>query len=269
MQHFFLSENSQLFTYCRSVLALIALILIATIGCEHQTNDRMIVKVKPSAFGIVSGSVADQITNQPIPNTNLTFSGQVVVTDQLGRYVLRQVPYGQKHLLFVKSADYRSIKLEFDLAQDYLPLNILLMRTNNVETEIKNYLARLSDLVAGMKDVEQIQSHFSPNYVASKDVVTQFGVGTGVIPADYILVQPTFKKLFKVYDKLLFQFDEIRIQAHHARKASARFQLNIIAEKGPRQNKMVIQTEAKIDLEKLDNLWQAHFLQLLEVHLNL
>ena len=268
MQLFFFFKTKRTLINHEFTLILTALILFGYVGCQSQTSDRLVAEAETSAFGIVSGTVFDQISNQPVPNSNVTFSDQTVITDPLGRYVLRQVPYGKHHSISVVSDDYHTINLGFDLVQDYLSLDISLVRTNNVEQEIRHYFDRLSNLVANMKKVEEIEGHFSPNYVASEDVVTQFGVGAGVIPADFTSVKPTFKKLFTNYDKIQFQFDHIKIQAYHARKASSVLQLVIVTEKGPRRKKMLIQTNAKINFEKWEGIWQTHFLQLLEVHLN-
>jgi len=268
MQLFFFFKTKRTLINHEFTLILTALILFGYVGCQSQTSDRLVAEAETSAFGIVSGTVFDQISNQPVPNSNVTFSDQTVITDPLGRYVLRQVPYGKHHSISVASDDYQTINLEFDLVQDYLPLNISLVRTNDVEQEIRRYFDRLSNLVANMEKVEEIEGHFSPNYVVSEDVVTQFGVGAGVIPADFTSVKPTFRKLFTNYDKIQFQFDHIKIHAHHAREASSVLQLVIVTEKGPRRKKMLIQTNAKINFEKWDGIWQTHFLQLLEVHLN-
>ena len=82
-------------------------------------------------------------------------------------------------------------------------------------------------------------------------------------------VRPTFKKLFEVYDRLLFQFHDVKIQVDYARQASAALSLDVISERGRRRNRQEIQVKAKIDFQKENGVWQAYFLRLFEVNINL
>ena len=264
MQYFFSTV-----AFSRIVQICCGLFLVWVIACQQQSTVTQEEVDKPPSFGIVSGAVSDQQTEYPIPEATITHLDQTVTTDELGRYVLRQIPYGKNLLLSIQSIDYQSLELKFDLDQDYLPLNISLIRANDVEQEVNDYLTSLSNLVAGMKEVDKIEAHFALGYIVSDDVVTQFGVGTGVIPADFAEVRPTFKKLFEVYDRLLFQFHDVKIQVDYARQASAVLSLDVISERGRRRKRQEIQVKAKIDFQKENGVWQAYFLRLFEVNINL
>jgi len=78
MQLFFFFKTKRTLINHEFTLILTALILFGYVGCQSQTSDRLVAEAETSAFGIVSGTVFDQISNQPVPNSNVTFSDQTV-----------------------------------------------------------------------------------------------------------------------------------------------------------------------------------------------
>lgn len=220
-------------------------------------------------FGAVSGIITDASTGNPIPRAMATFLDQTVEVGPDGRYVFTEIPYSEGLNLTVKATDYETQMQTFSLNVPHLVLSIPLKPATDPEAEIQQFLETLSALIESMaaKNLEAIQSHFSEVYVASADPVTRFGLATGVIPANFEQVIPSITKLFETFDAIQFQFQGIQVDITHSRKASARLNLNVISEKGPRPDRQEITAECEIHFRKEEPDWKATFWQLFKVEI--
>ena len=256
-------------SHIRLRLTLPLIWLIACIGCGEDSPPVTDI-VQPTAepqFGAVSGIVTDAKTGNPIPGVSVTLLDQTTETEADGRYVFTQVAYAEGLSLTVTAADYEPKTQGFSLNVERLTLNVAITPLTDPGAEITEFFDTLSALIESqdMDNLDAIQSHFSPDYLASADPVTDFGVGTGVIPASFEKVIPAMSKLFEEFDGIQFQFNDIQIDVTHAQRASSRVNLNIITEQGPRPDRTEIVAECRIDFRKEETEWKAIFWQLFTV----
>jgi hypothetical protein len=138
-------------------------------------------------LGTVSGVITDASTGNPIPEATVRLLDQMVETGVDGAYAFRQVDYADALNLTITAADYEFQTQGFALQTEGLLLDIHLIPLAKPEDDIRLALDMLSGLIASrdLNNLAAIQAHFSEAYLAANDRVTQFGLATGVIPADF------------------------------------------------------------------------------------
>jgi hypothetical protein len=99
--------------------------------------------------------------------------------------------------LTITAADYEFQTQGFALRTEGLLLDIHLILLAKPEDDIRLALDMLSGLIASrdLNNLTAIHAHFSEAYLAANDRVTQFGLATGVIPANFDGIIPAITNL--------------------------------------------------------------------------
>ncbi|MCZ6679048.1 MAG: carboxypeptidase-like regulatory domain-containing protein [Candidatus Poribacteria bacterium] len=222
-------------------------------------------------FGAVTGFITDASTGNPIPWATVTLLDQTVEVERDGRYVFQQIGYAEALRLTIEAGDYETQTEDFVLDIEHLRMNVSLNPLTDSDAEIRQFFDTFSGLIQArdINNLGAIQAHFSEVYLVSDDPVTRFGLATGVIPEKAEKVIPSMTKLFEEFDAIQFRFHDIQVDVTHSRKASARLNLDVITEKGPRPDRNEITAECRMDFRKETLGWKIIFWQLFKVDIHL
>jgi hypothetical protein len=75
--------------------------------------------------------------------------------------------------------------------------------------------------------------------------------------------------LYEEFDAIQFQFHDVQVELIHSGKASARLNLDVITERGPRPDRREITTECQIDFRKAESGWEIIFWRLFKAEIHL
>jgi hypothetical protein len=259
------------FVFYTSFCILHSAFYITGCGEDATDTDDSPQPIDELQFGAVDGIITDARTGNPIPWATASLLSQTVQVEVDGRYVFTQIGYANALELTVAAEDYEPQTQTFALNVARLALNIALTPLTDPQAEIQEFLDALSELIESQdaNNMEAIQAHFSETYVAADDPVTRFGLATGVIPANFKGVIPSVAKLFEEFDAIQFRFNEVQVSVKHTRQASARLNLEVITEKGPRPDRKEVVAECQIDFRKEQDGWKAIFWRLFRADVRL
>ena len=257
----------------RCLLSLLAIVcVLAILSCSDDGDDTPVPPVVDEPqFGAVAGIVTDADTGKPIPWATATLQAQTVGVEIDGRYVFTGIGYADALTLVIEAEDYEPQTQVFALNVDRLALDVTLEPLVQPEIGIQQTLDSLSTLISSrdLRNLEAIEAHFSEEYAAADDPVTRFALVAGVIPANFEKVVPAITTLFEEFDAIQFLFNEVRIEAVHARQATAWLNLEVITETGPRPDRKEVVADCRIDFRKENGDWKAIYWQLFKVDVRL
>lgn len=252
------------------------LLLLTCIFACGTTEDPLEPEPEPEEpvvlqYGTISGTVTDAGTGNPIPGSMVILMGLSVETGVDGVYTFQDVLYSDTYNLIVRDPDYEYHGQPFALNQQRLVVDIALTPLKDPVLEIQGFFENFSDLLESVdvENIEAVERLFSEIYVAADDDATLFGVASGIIPENYVDVNPAITQLFDEYTFLEFLFKDMEMDVTHARKAAVTLRLDVNARKGEEENLREIKAGSKFEFRREGQDWKIVYWQLLEIDIRL
>ncbi|MDE0297751.1 MAG: nuclear transport factor 2 family protein [Candidatus Poribacteria bacterium] len=222
--------------------------------------------------GTVTGTITNARTERPVRGAVVMLLGRRQESDAEGKFSFARVDYSDPITITVKALDYADETRTIVPDTEKLAVDIALAPLTNPRAEIERLLNRFSALIerVDLDLLEEIEVLFTEEYLASDDLMTRFfGLNTGVVPPNRDAVNPVFTALFEEFNVVQFRFHDIEMNVPHPRQASARLDIDIITEKGPRSVRREIISRCELYFRKEDSGWKIFFWQFLEADVRL